>query len=215
MLHEPAITTRNALKQIVQNGQMGLLKFARTFNNPPAAATAGLGALQREDLETRRKTNPQVVELQRRFGPHTTNSVEDKMPMELDAMQRARDDDEEYYSDDGDKEADDTLFFMEPDHDKIRSKENPETQDYWEAGITTDTISVLKQGNMDHSQKTCYHCNRKGHIKANCPERKKSGARPWTKHPGSQNKKMLVSKGYGVGKRRGKQFSSQPGNTKR
>ena len=53
MLHEPAITTRDALKQIVQNGQTGLLKFARTFNNPPAAVTAGLGALQRgEDLET-------------------------------------------------------------------------------------------------------------------------------------------------------------------
>ena len=101
--------------------------------------------------------------------------------MELDAMQRARDDDEEYYSDGSDKEADKALFFMEPDHNEIRSKEDPETQDYWEAGITTDTISTLKTGNMDHSQKTCYHCNRKGHIKANCPDRKRLGAKPWTK----------------------------------
>ena len=42
-----------------------------------------------------------------------------------------------------------------------------------------ETISALKQGNMDHSQKTCYHCSRKGHIKANCPDRKKLGARPF------------------------------------
>ena len=67
---------------------------------------------------------------------------------------------------------------MEPDHDKIRSKEDPKTQDYWETGITTDTINVLKQGNMDHSQKTCYHCNRKGHIKANCPARKRLETKP-------------------------------------
>ena len=51
--------------------------------------------------------------------------------MELDAMQRAGDDDKEYYSDNSDEEADDTLFFMEPDHDKIRSREDPETLDYW------------------------------------------------------------------------------------
>ena len=57
MLHEPAITTKDALKQAVQNAQAGLLKYARTFNNLPASATAGLGALQREDLETQRKTN--------------------------------------------------------------------------------------------------------------------------------------------------------------
>ena len=82
-------------------------------------------------------------------------------------MQRAEEDDEEEYNDDSEEEADDALFFMEPDHDKIRAREDLKTQDYWEAGITTDTINVLKQGNMDHSQKTCYHCNRKGHIKAN------------------------------------------------
>ena len=34
---------------------------------------------------------------------------------------------------------------------------------------------------MDHSQKTCYHCNRKGHIKANCPARKRLDAKPWIK----------------------------------
>ena len=117
-------------------------------------------------------------------------STKDKVPMELDAMLRARDEDEEYDSDGSDEEVDKALFFMEPDHDKIRSKEDPETQDYWEAGITMDTISALKTGNIDHSQKSCYHCSRKGHIKANCPERKKLGARPWTKCPRHHDKRM-------------------------
>ena len=52
MVREPPITTKTVLKEAMQNAQTKLLKFARTFSNPLAAATAGLGALQREDLET-------------------------------------------------------------------------------------------------------------------------------------------------------------------
>ena len=54
---EPLITTKAALKQAVANAQIGLLQYARMITNPPAAATAGLGALQKEELETQRKTN--------------------------------------------------------------------------------------------------------------------------------------------------------------
>ena len=43
MVREPPITTKTALKETVQNAQTGLLKFARTFSNPPAAATAAWG----------------------------------------------------------------------------------------------------------------------------------------------------------------------------
>ena len=67
--------------------------------------------------------------------------------MELDAMQRAKEESEEDYE----EEADEALFFMEPNHDKIRAREDLETQDYLEAGIMAETINVLKQGNMDHS----------------------------------------------------------------
>ena len=168
------------------------------FSNLPATATAGLGALQREELETQWKTNQQIVEVQKRYWPRTASSIKEEMPMELDAMQRAEEDDEEEYDDDSEEEADDALFFMEPDHDKIRAQEDLETQDYWEAGIMTDTINVLKQGNMDHSQKTCYHCNRKGHIKANCPARKRLETKPWTKRPGPCEKRTTACKGYGV-----------------
>ena len=70
-------------------------------------------------------------------------------------MQRAEEEEEEKYDDDNsEEEADEALFFMEPKHDKMRAQEDLETQKYWEAGISADTINVLKQGNMDHSQKT-------------------------------------------------------------
>ena len=129
------------------------------------------------------------------------SSVEEETPMELDAMQRAEEDDEEEYDDDdSEEEADDALLFMEQDHDKIRAQENLETQDYWGAGITMDTISALKTGNIDHSQKSCYHCSRKGHIKANCPHQKILGAKPWTKRQGSREKRMTTRKGYGAGR---------------
>ena len=73
----------------------------------------------------------------------------------------------------------------------------------------TETISTLKTGNVDHSQKSCYHCSRKGHIKANCPERRKLGAQPWTKRPGPRVKKTAVQKGYRNGGGRGRRLTSK------
>ena len=77
MVRKPPITTKSALKEAVQNAQTGLLKLARTYSNPPAAATAGLGTLQKTELENRRKTNQQIAEVQNRYGPHTTYRVEE------------------------------------------------------------------------------------------------------------------------------------------
>ena len=89
--------------------------------------------------------------------------------MELDAIQRDEKESGEEYEEEREEEVDEVLFFMEPKHDKIRAREDLKIQEYWEAGITAETINVFKQGNMDHSQKTCYNCNLQGHIKANCP----------------------------------------------
>ena len=124
--------------------------------------------------------------------------------MELDAMQRAEEESEEEYDEDSEEEADEVLFFMEPNHDKIRAREDLKTQEYWEAGITAETINVLKQGNMDHAQKTCYHCNQQGHIKANCPARKKLYVKPWTKKLVSHEKRTTAHRGFGMGRGRGK-----------
>ena len=96
--------------------------------------------------------------------------------MDLDAILGTRGEDKEEYSEESAEEEAEALFFMDPNHDEVRTNKDPEAHDYWESGLMTDTISTLKTGNVDHSQKTCYHCNRKGHIKANCPERRKLGA---------------------------------------
>ena len=176
MLHKPAITTIDSLKEAVQGIQTGLLKYTKTLANPPASATAGLGILQCKELYHRRKTIKQIQELQRRLAPISAASTSNPVPMDLDAILGARGEDEEEYSEESAEEEVEALFFLEPDHDKVRTNEDPEAHDYWEAGLTTDTISTLKTGNVDCSQKTCYHCNRKGHIKGNYPERRKLGA---------------------------------------
>ena len=150
-----------------------------------------------------------------RYAPRTASSVDGETPMELDAMQRDKEEAEEEYEEGSEEEADDALFFMEPNHDKLRAREDLKMQEYWEAGITPETISVLKQGNMDHAQKTCYHCNRKGHIKANCPARKRLDAAPWAKRTGFHEKKTTARKGFGVGRGRGKPFPKRPSSSKK
>ena len=75
--------------------------------------------------------------------------------MELDAILRAREEDEEEYSEDSAAEEPEALFFMEPDHEEVRTNKDPEVQDHWESGLMTETISTLKTGNVDHSQKSC------------------------------------------------------------
>ena len=87
-MQETPITTKADLKKAVAAAQVGLLQYARTYTNPPASATAGLGAIQKEELETRQKTSRQVAEVLKRYGPITTNSAEEETSMELDAIQR-------------------------------------------------------------------------------------------------------------------------------
>ena len=203
-VRETPINTKADLKKAVAAAQVGLLQYARTYTNLPASATAGLGAIQKDELETRRKTNRQVAEVLKRYGPVTTNSAEEETPMELDAIQKEEEGSGEEYEEGSEEEVDDVLFFMAPNHDKLRSREEIDATDYWEAGITAEAICTLKQGNMDHSQKTCYHCDRKGHIKANCPARKNLYKRPWTKIPMSREKRATARKGFGRGRGRGR-----------
>ena len=135
--------------------------------------------------------------------------------MELDAMQKAEEETKEEYEEASKEEEDDALFFMEPNHDRLRAREDLKMQEYWEAGITPETISVLKQGNMDHAQKTCYQCNRKGHIKANCPAQKRLDAAPWAKRAGFREKRTTARKGFGVGRGRGKPLPKRTSSSKK
>ena len=62
------------------------------------------------------------------MGLYTTSSAEGETPMELDAMQRAEEESEEEYDEESVEEVDEVLFYMEPNHDKIRAREDLETQ---------------------------------------------------------------------------------------
>ena len=47
---------------------------------------------------------------------------------------------------DGDSERspvkeDGNLFFMEPDHEEVRAREDPDTLGYWEVGLTTESLN--------------------------------------------------------------------------
>ena len=180
MLRDLPITTRVDLKAALTTAQVGMLKYAKTFSNPPASVTAGLGSLQRDDLETRRKTNKEIAEALKKFRTRAPDSLDKKTLIDLDAMLRVNEEEDDEYYEESKEEVEEPLFFMEHNHDQIRAQEDSDTQEYWEAGVTSETINALKQGNMDHSQKVCYHCSRKGHIKANCPARKRLETKPWT-----------------------------------
>ena len=65
-MRETRIITKADLKKAVAAAQVGLLQYARTYTNPPASATVGLGAIQKDELETRRKTSWQVTEVLKR-----------------------------------------------------------------------------------------------------------------------------------------------------
>ena len=64
LLHELPLTTIVELKAAVHRYQTNLLKYARSMPSLATSATAGLGTLQHEDTEQRRKTMRQIQELQ-------------------------------------------------------------------------------------------------------------------------------------------------------
>ena len=39
-------------------------------------------------------------------------------------------------------EEDDKLFFMEPDYEEVRAKEDPDAQGYWETGLTMESLNA-------------------------------------------------------------------------
>ena len=55
----------------------------------------------------------------------------------------------------------DDLFFTDPDHEEVRSSEEAEVQNYWEAGLTTESLSALKMGKVEHSRHKIIHQEQK------------------------------------------------------
>ena len=145
-----------------------------------ATATTELGAMSGEDSELKQKTLKKIQELQQQLLPsQTTSGREDSMAMEIDTMSQGAGKENKEGEEQDDLEMANSLFFMEPDHEGIRDMEDQEVWDYWEAGIMSECLSALKSEDIDHSWVLCYHCSRRGHIKANCLARKSASTRLW------------------------------------
>ena len=98
---------------------------------------------------------------------------------------------------------------MEPDHEDRRTNEEPSTQEYWEARITTECLSTLKAGSVDRSQKAGHYHSQKGHIEVNCPKRRKAETPLRVKHKWKIKKTLIQKSHHSVG-RDGKKFICKP-----
>ena len=139
--------------------------------------------MQGEDLKFKWKNLKKIQELQRQLTPTQSNEA---TAMEIDTMLEGEGKGEEEIDEEDVSEAQEVLFFMELDHKEIREIQDQDAQKYWEAGITKECLNALKTGGVDHSQKQCYHCSCKEHIKANCPKRRKLGTQPWKRRKGEE-----------------------------
>ena len=88
---------------------------------------------------------------------------------------------EEYESDDQSYGILDELFFSAPDYEEIRLCKEHRVHEYWEAGLTMESLDALWLGRWDHTRSMCYHCKNQGHLKANCLDRRLANRRPWEK----------------------------------
>ena len=61
------------------------------------------------------------------------NKTTEPTAMEIDALTGYEENRKDKDSEGSLIEEDDSLFFMEPDHEEVRAREDPDTQGYWEA----------------------------------------------------------------------------------
>ena len=105
--------------------------------------------------------------------------TKDTAIMELGAITAEKDCNEDYGADDQLHKISGKLFFAHPDYKNVRLCEEPRAHNYWESGLTVESLEALRLGSWDHSRSTCYHYKNKGHLRANCPDRRSANRKPW------------------------------------
>ena len=98
--------------------------------------------------------------------------------MDLNAITAEGDWSEDYGLDGQSYGSSDELFFTAPDYEEIILCEDPGVHEYWESELTIESLDALRLGRGDHARSTCYHCKNKGHLKANCPDRRLADRKP-------------------------------------
>lgn len=66
------------------------------------------------------------------------------------------------------------LFMTCPEDEVICELESPEDYGYWEEDVDDAVLSAMLNGNI--TNKLCFHCGCKGHIRTQCPEQQCQGA---------------------------------------
>ena len=92
----------------------------------------------------------------------------------------------------------DELFFAAPDYEDIRVCEDPDVHEYWESGLSIESLDALRLGRGDYASSTCYHCKHKGHLKANCPDRRLAERKPWERAWKSRKRRRSHNAGGGA-----------------
>ena len=118
------------------------------------SAIAGLGGVQYGLTGRKQEMIRRIQELQQQLAPAKEHDANEPVPMEIGTITG-----EDGRRDDGSQASQSTktpkeLFFMDPDHEEMRISEEPEVQNYWEAGLTTESLSALKTVKVDHSYAT-------------------------------------------------------------
>ena len=176
VMHHRKVSDYTTLREAVVESHSAMIKAVRVGKGTPPFSLAGLSqqsdvASQETSLQWKRRA---------RMGNGGSAGAE---AMDLTQIEGSDDD------------PGNVLFFMGPDDVQLRDMESAGDFEYWEGELDDEqtTISELVQGNRS-ANRSCYHCHEVGHMKAQCPQRRKG-------LPRSGNYPMLRGRGMGRGGR--------------
>ena len=72
----------------------------------------------------------QIQELQSQLALSADNKASGPVVMDIDAIMRDEENEEEEDSEESATKEPEDLFFMEPDHEEVRTNEDPDAHDY-------------------------------------------------------------------------------------
>ena len=159
VMHHRKVSDYNTLRDAVVESHSAMIKAVRVGKGTPPFSLAGLSqqsdvASQETSLQWKRRA---------RMGNVGSAGAE---AMDLTQIEGPDDD------------PGNMLFFMGPDDVQLRDMETTEDLEYWEGELDDEqiTIAELVQGNWA-ANRTCYHCREVGHMKAQCPQRRRGNRR--------------------------------------